>query len=135
MMSRKYWNKLLIGLLVLGDLIGFILALQLTTPNVTRALHNPWILMFAAGIVFSLVLSGRYTPDGTVSRVDEAVQVGRTILVLTIGIILVGIVFEAALPMGPRGWAKLAFVFGALIVPYRWLFRSVQKYLFRFNLG
>ncbi|MBA7645908.1 hypothetical protein ES703_53668 [subsurface metagenome] len=84
-MSRKYWNKLLIGLLVLGDLIGFILALQLTTSNVTRALHNPWILMFAAGIVFSLVLSGRYTPDGTVSRVDEAVQVGRTILVLTIG--------------------------------------------------
>ena len=134
-MSRKYWNSLLIVLLVLGDLIGFILALQLTTSNVTRALHNPWILMFAAGIVFSLVLSGRYTPDGTVSRVDEAVQVGRTILVLTIGIILVSIVFEAALPMGPRGWAKLAFVFGALIVPYRWLFRSVQKYLFRFNLG
>ena len=134
-MSRKYWNRLLIGLLVLGDLIGFILALQLTTPDVIKALHNPWILIFAAGIVFSLALSGHYTPDGTVSRVDEAVQVGRIVLVLTVGIILAGIVFEPDLPMGPQWWVKLAFILGTLIVSYRWLFRSMQKYLFRFNLG
>lgn len=135
MMSRKYWNKLLIGLLVLGDLICFTLALQLTTSDIPGSFRNPWILVFAASIGFSLILSGRYTPDGTVSRVDESVQVARTILVLTVGMILVGIIIQAALPLGPHGWVKLALVFGALVIPYRWIFRSVQKHLFHFNLG
>jgi len=40
-MSRKYSNKLLIGLLVLGDLVSFVLALQLTTSDATQAFHNP----------------------------------------------------------------------------------------------
>ena len=134
-MSRKYWNKLLIVLLVLGDLVCFMIALQLTTSDVTGVFRSPWILLFAAGIGFSLVLSGRYTPYGTVSRIDETAQVARIVLVLTVGVILAGIVFEPDLPMGPQWWVKLAFIFGTLIVSYRWLFRSIQKYLFRFDLG
>lgn len=127
MMSRKYWNKILLGLLVLGDLVSFILALQLTTSDLTGAFRSPWILMYVAAIGFALLLSGRYTPDGTISRVDEALQLARIILVMTVSVILAGIIFETALPMGPRGWIKLAFIFGALIIPYRWSFRSVQK--------
>jgi len=111
------------------------IALLLTTSDVIGVFRNPWILLFATGIGFSLVLSGRYTPYGTVSRIDEAVQVARIVIVLTVGIILAGIVFEPDPSMGPQLWVKLAFILGTLIVSYRWLFRSMQKYLFRFELG
>ncbi|UCD37890.1 MAG: sugar transferase [Fidelibacterota bacterium] len=134
-MSKKYWNHVVVGLLILGDAVAYILALQLTAGDPIKVFLAPWMLAFTACLGLSLVLSGRFTPEGTISRVDEAVQVARSILVLTVGIILVGIVFELHLPLGPRGFIKLGFFFGIISVPYRWIFRSVQKYLFRYNLG
>jgi exopolysaccharide biosynthesis polyprenyl glycosylphosphotransferase len=67
--------------------------------------------------------------------VDEALVLARIVLGLTITFILVGALFEMDLPLNARGMIKLALCYGALSISYRWLFRSIQKYLFRFDLG
>jgi exopolysaccharide biosynthesis polyprenyl glycosylphosphotransferase len=135
MFIKRYRNLIIISLLILGDLISYILALHLTTSNIVAAFRQPWVLAFTAGLALALALSVRYAPEGTVSRVDEAIQIARTILVLTVGLVLVGIILNATLPISSRDFIKLGFFFGIFSIPYRWFFRSVQKYLFRFNIG
>ncbi len=135
MISRKTWQKSLIGLLVIGDLISYILALQLITSDFIRAFQNPLIIVYTTAIGFAFIMSGLYKPNGTVSRVDEATQLIRIIGILTVGGILVGVLPEITPSIGLLGLVQLALVFGGLAIAYRWLFRTIQKYLFRFNWG
>lgn len=135
MFNKRYRNVTIISLLIVGDLISYVLALHLTTSNVLAAFRQPWVLAFTSGLALALGLSVRYLPEGTASRVDEAVQEARAILVLTVGIVLLGIILHAHEPISSRGFIKLGFFFGLFSIPYRWFFRSVQKYLFRYNIG
>ena len=134
-MSRKYWNLMIVGLLILGDLMSYLVAIKFISTGVTPALQSHWSLGFAGTIGLSVALYGGYAPDGAVSRVDEAIHITRTLFVLTITFILFGAVFEAPLPLEPRGILKLALYFGGLSILYRWMLRSLQKILFHYNFG
>jgi exopolysaccharide biosynthesis polyprenyl glycosylphosphotransferase len=93
------------------------------------------VLGFIFGTIIAFALSKSYSAQGIVSRIDEASQVVRALIILTMIVILAGIIFERTLHLGPRGWVKLALVAGIFCISYRWVFRSVQKWLFRFNIG
>lgn len=134
-MFRKYWNLMIVSLLILGDLVSYLLAIKFISTGMTPALQSHWSLGFAGTIGIFIALFGGYAPDGAVSRVDEAVHIARTLLILTIAAILFGAVFETPLPLEPRGFLKLALFFGGLSILYRWLLRSLQKILFHYNFG
>ena len=134
-MSRRVWKAMTVSLLVVGDLGCFYLALNLIGVQTARALQSPWVLGFIIGTVIAFALSKSYSAQGIVSRIDEASQIIRSLAVLTMIVILAGIIFERTLHLGPRGWVKLTIVTGIFCISYRWVFRSVQKWLFRFNIG
>ncbi len=135
MKSRDRWNVLIIGLLLLGDLAGLLLALRLISSNFGRLIMDPWFGAFAVGNLVALQLFSQYNPDGAVSRVDEAFQVLTNAAVITIALILLGSIFEIPMSIGPRGLVKLGVFFSLFSIPYRWLLRSVQKQLFAYNIG
>ena len=135
MKSRERWNVLIIGLLLLGDLAGLLLALRLTSTHLGQLILDPWFGAFAVGNLMALKLFGQYNPDGALSRVDETLQVVRNAAVITIALILLGTILEISMSIGPRGLVKLGVFFSLFSIPYRWLLRSVQKLLFAYNIG
>ncbi len=126
---------MIVSLLVLGDLVSYLFAIKFISTGMPSALQSHWSLGFAGTIGIFIALFGGYAADGAVSRVDEAVHIARTLLILTIAVILLGAVFEVPLPLEPRGFLKLALFFGGLSILYRWLLRSLQKILFHYNFG
>lgn len=134
-MSRRVWKYLVVGLLLIGDFVCYCLALNLIDVEPLTALQSPWILGFILGIMISFALSKSYSYQGIVSRIDEATQVVKSLVILTMVVILAGIISEKSLYLEPRGWVKLVFIFGIACIGYRWLFRSTQKWLFRYNIG
>lgn len=133
--ARKYWDTLIVTLLVCGEVVALILAAKFSVPEGRFIFFHPWFLIYVAGLEISLALYRRFTPEGTVSRVDEAFGVARIVMVLTITLILIGTVFEVDLPLSARGMIKLALSYGVLIIGYRWFLRSVQKFLFQYHFG
>jgi exopolysaccharide biosynthesis polyprenyl glycosylphosphotransferase len=108
-MSRRIWKYNVVSLLVIGDFACYYLALNLIDVEPLRAIQSPWVLGFIFGTVISFALSKNYSYQGIVSRIDEATQVVKSLTILTMAVILIGIISEMSLYLGPRGWVKLAF--------------------------
>ncbi|MFC1619021.1 sugar transferase [Candidatus Neomarinimicrobiota bacterium] len=134
-MTIRPWKYIIIGLLVLGDLACYNFSISFIGVDAPKALQSPWIAAFLFGMIISFAFSGCYSHQGLVSRIDEAAQIIKSLVILTMIVILVGIVSETSLYLGPRGWVKLVFIFGLVCIGYRWLFRSAQKWFFRYNIG
>lgn len=133
-MSKTTWNMLIAALLIIGDLAGFLMALGLTI-DTTGIFANPWFWGCILGVGILLAATGHYDPDGTVSRVDETSRLVRSIIILAVGAILGVTIIEGYVSLASQEVIRVAVVFGALIIPFRWGLRSVQKFLFRYKLG
>ncbi len=125
----------MVVLLVGGDAAALLLAVRITVIEGYQVFSHPWFWAYVSGLGIFLLLYRRFNPDGVVSRVDEALVVARIVVVLTMTFILVEAVFEVDLPLNARGMVNLALSYGVLSILYRGLLRSLQKFLYRFNLG
>ena len=96
-MTRGPWKYGIISLLVLGDITCYYISLKIIGVDILSARQSPWILGFLTGAVISFALSGCYSHKGIVSRVDEAIQVVKALVVLTMLVIFIGIVTETSI--------------------------------------
>ncbi len=134
-MIRKPWNLSVILLLLIGDMSCLIAAIWLTDTEILHTLSNPWMAACVITCGILLQFQGRFTPSGTISRVDETIQIARTVTGVAIVIILVDSILDPPLPLGPRGFVKLGIYYLLLDLPFRWLVRSSQKLLLTYGIG
>jgi len=134
-MIIRHWDRIVVSILLIGDIGAFVLAARAAGIVPFAMSQAYWHLSLGIILLGLMVVYKLYTANGTVSRMDEAVQITRLIVPLTILIILITTFTESELPEGSRGFTKFALIFGILIVGFRWVIRSGQKYLFRYHLG
>lgn len=122
-------------LLVGGDIFSLSMGFTWITTDLLASLENPWVAVYLVILFGMLAVDGAYTYNAAISRVDETFRVGRAAIVATSILLLTGAILQLHLPIGPRGFVKIALVFAALSIPFRWIVRTIQKYLFRFRIG
>lgn len=129
-------GRWLVPLLLVGwDIFSLSMGFTWIMTDLLVSIENPWVAVYLVILFGMLAVDGAYTYNAAISRVDETFRVGRAAIVATSFLLLTGAIFQLQLPIGPRGFVKLTMVFGALSIPFRWIVRTIQKYLFRFRIG
>ena len=69
---RIAWKLTIVSLLAAWDACSLWIALGWVTPDALATFQNPWMAAYAVALAVILIVDRAYTPQGSISRVDDS---------------------------------------------------------------